>query len=174
MDTNSASTSLLQQMQATLQDIQQDYHRLSGTVKDIESKINDLTALKEIQNTSSETQLNWHRITTELVASTARHASSDVSAAKALSSPHDALETHRETAEGSLAVVPSHRSISTSRIILTTYPGQSGIDPLQMCWGHKDPISRGPVVVSRSHSTIRRRNGKRIDSQISVHRLTRS
>jgi hypothetical protein len=41
-----------------------------------------------------------------------------------------------------------------------TYPGQSGINPLPMDWGHKDPQQRGPVVVSRGATTIRRRNGK--------------
>ena len=53
----------------------------------------------------------------------------------------------------------ARRSSVTSRIILTTYPGQSGIDPLPMDWGNKDPIKRGPVVVSRHANTIRRRNG---------------
>jgi hypothetical protein len=47
-----------------------------------------------------------------------------------------------------------------SRIILTTYPGQSGIHPVPMNWGHVEPSQRGPVVVSRNPSTIRRRNGK--------------
>ena len=54
---------------------------------------------------------------------------------------------------------PARRSSVTSRIILTTYPGQSGIDPLPMDWGNKDPMKRGPVVVSRHTHTIRRRNG---------------
>lgn len=40
-----------------------------------------------------------------------------------------------------------------------TYPKQIGIDPLPMDWGNPDAIKRGPVVVSRSPSTIRRRNG---------------
>lgn len=48
----------------------------------------------------------------------------------------------------------------SSRIILTTYPGQAGIDPIAMSWGHYDQMQRGPVVVSRSQSTIKRRNGK--------------
>lgn len=48
-----------------------------------------------------------------------------------------------------------------SRIILTTYPGQSGIHPVAMSWGHADPIQRGPVLVSRNQSTISRRNGTR-------------
>lgn len=54
--------------------------------------------------------------------------------------------------------------VSQSRIILTTYPGQAGIRPLAMNWGHEDPVQRGPVVVSRNQSTIRRRNGMRLDS----------
>jgi hypothetical protein len=54
---------------------------------------------------------------------------------------------------------PSQRSSLTSRIVLTTYPKQIGIQPLTMDWGHSDPLKRGPVVVSRAPSTIRRRNG---------------
>ncbi|KAM5464762.1 putative GTP cyclohydrolase [Microsporum audouinii] len=46
----------------------------------------------------------------------------------------------------------------TSRIILTTYPGQSGIDPIKMDWGNMDAKARGPVVVSRQYDTVRRRN----------------
>ncbi|KAM0504840.1 hypothetical protein ACHAP8_002229 [Fusarium lateritium] len=47
----------------------------------------------------------------------------------------------------------------TSRIILTTYPKQIGINPLPMDWGNSDPVKRGPIVVSRAATTIRRRNG---------------
>ncbi|ROT40899.1 putative GTP cyclohydrolase II [Sodiomyces alkalinus F11] len=53
---------------------------------------------------------------------------------------------------------PSQKSAFTSRIILTTYPKQLGINPLPMNWGHPDAQTRGPVVVSRSSSTVRRRN----------------
>ncbi|KAI1166365.1 GTP cyclohydrolase N terminal-domain-containing protein [Nemania serpens] len=45
----------------------------------------------------------------------------------------------------------------TSRIILTTYPKQIGINPIPLNWGATGP-ERGPVVVSRSSSTIRKRN----------------
>ncbi|KAK6075908.1 GTP cyclohydrolase II [Seiridium cupressi] len=52
----------------------------------------------------------------------------------------------------------AQKSGFTSRIILTTYPKQIGIDPLTLNWGAQDPHQRGPVVVSRSSSTIGRRN----------------
>jgi hypothetical protein len=59
----------------------------------------------------------------------------------------------------------ARKSSATSRIILTTYPGQSGVDPLQMNWGHKDPSQRGPVVVSRHQKTVKRRNGQQCSRQ---------
>ncbi|KAI0119240.1 GTP cyclohydrolase N terminal-domain-containing protein [Daldinia grandis] len=54
--------------------------------------------------------------------------------------------------------VQAQKSGFTSRIILTTYPKQIGINPLPLQWGAPDAASRGPVVVSRSSSTIRKRN----------------
>jgi len=45
-----------------------------------------------------------------------------------------------------------------SRIILTTYPGQSVVDPIPLNWGEADPVARGPVLVSRSGDTLKKRN----------------
>jgi hypothetical protein len=53
---------------------------------------------------------------------------------------------------------PPRKGSTTSKIILTSYPGQAGVDPLPMVWGDSDPLKRGPVVASRNASTIRRRN----------------
>jgi hypothetical protein len=53
---------------------------------------------------------------------------------------------------------PSVTSPPSSRIILTTYPKQTGINPVPLDWANSDPNKRGPVVVSRLPSTIRRRN----------------
>ncbi|KAL8923412.1 MAG: hypothetical protein Q9172_003161 [Xanthocarpia lactea] len=69
------------------------------------------------------------------------------------------LSSNEKTASEKTAS-PQRRTATSlsSRIILTTYPGQSGIDPIAMNWGYHDQLKRGPVVVSRSQSTIRRRN----------------
>ncbi|KAH6967889.1 GTP cyclohydrolase N terminal-domain-containing protein [Ilyonectria sp. MPI-CAGE-AT-0026] len=45
-----------------------------------------------------------------------------------------------------------------SRIVLTTYPGQSVVDPITLNWGAADPEERGPIVVSRSGETLKKRN----------------
>lgn len=53
---------------------------------------------------------------------------------------------------------PDFKSSFSSRVVLTTYPKQIGIKPLPLNWGAADPLQRGPVTVSRSPSTIGRRN----------------
>jgi GTP cyclohydrolase II len=53
---------------------------------------------------------------------------------------------------------PPRKGSTISKVILTTYPGQSGVDPIPMQWGEDDPQKRGPVVASRSGITFRRRN----------------
>ncbi|KKY32979.1 putative gtp cyclohydrolase ii [Diaporthe ampelina] len=53
---------------------------------------------------------------------------------------------------------PTQASGFSSRIILTTYPKQTGIKPIPLKWGAPEPTERGPIVVSRYSSTIRRRN----------------
>ncbi|KAI1827552.1 GTP cyclohydrolase N terminal-domain-containing protein [Xylaria intraflava] len=59
--------------------------------------------------------------------------------------------------DSTVAKVQAEKSGFSSRIILTTYPRQIGINPIPLKWGAPAP-ERGPVVVSRSSSTIRKRN----------------
>lgn len=44
------------------------------------------------------------------------------------------------------------------RIILTTYPGQVGVNPTPMTWGSSDPAVRGPIIASRQPASIKLRN----------------
>ena len=44
------------------------------------------------------------------------------------------------------------------RIILTTYPNQSGIHPIGLHWGSLDPAVRGPILTSRHPRDIKHRN----------------
>lgn len=49
-------------------------------------------------------------------------------------------------------------AIFSSRVILTTYPGQSNVRPIPIKWAAADPLERGPIIVSRQASTIGKRN----------------
>ncbi|KAI1367383.1 GTP cyclohydrolase N terminal-domain-containing protein [Xylaria arbuscula] len=70
--------------------------------------------------------------------------------------PQPALATSPKD-ESSAVRKQAEKAGFTSRIILTTYPKQIGINPIPLNWGAPGP-ERGPVVVSRASSTIRKRN----------------
>jgi hypothetical protein len=62
------------------------------------------------------------------------------------------------TPGGRSSSVSGPSSIWAPKIVLVTYPKQVGVHPATMSWGNPDPMSRGPVVVSRHKGTVRRRN----------------
>ncbi|KXJ93343.1 GTP cyclohydrolase II [Microdochium bolleyi] len=66
------------------------------------------------------------------------------------------------TTEPVEAKSPSEHQPSKSkygdRIILTTYPGQSVVDPVPLKWGEATAEERGPILVARSSETLKRRN----------------
>jgi len=46
----------------------------------------------------------------------------------------------------------------SQRVVLTTYPGQVGINPIPLNWGAPTPEQRGPVVASRQPKSLKVRN----------------
>lgn len=55
-------------------------------------------------------------------------------------------------------IVGKHVTLYPQRLVLTTYPGQTGIHPIPLEWGASDPQKRGPVVASRHPQSLRIRN----------------
>ncbi len=51
-----------------------------------------------------------------------------------------------------------HAPIYNHRIVLTTYPGQLGVNPIPLNWGNADPKKRGPILSSRLPSNLKMRN----------------
>ncbi|MCJ1399959.1 Uracil-regulated protein 1 [Xylographa trunciseda] len=143
---------LLRQVQATLQTIQQDYKTLSAVVETINGRVNILSGIKEIKAVAGKNKDDSQLAETALPS--ILPSSEEAGTTLEITDSPNILDSPK----GASLVNALPRSNQTSRIILTTYPGQSGIDPLNMYWGHADPMQRGPVVVSRNHSTIRRRN----------------
>ncbi|CEG80122.1 Putative Podospora anserina S mat genomic DNA chromosome 2, supercontig 2 [Rhizopus microsporus] len=45
-----------------------------------------------------------------------------------------------------------------TRVILTTYPTQQGIQPIPLNWGAPDAKMRGPIIASRHPESIKKRN----------------
>lgn len=140
----SSQGDLLGQILSTLQSVRDDHQKLSTIVQRIQSRLDAGIELSGKQGVDS---LTPPPATLPPVSSSTLSLNSkrDISTNEKMASPQ------RGVGSG-----------TSSRIILTTYPGQSGINPILMNWGHPDPAKRGPVVVSRSQSTIRRRNGMRL------------
>lgn len=141
----------LNQIQRTLQSIQYDYRQLSATVEAIDRRVNLLPGAQKSNGVAdSDNTATGSRGT-----AVPKELSQSMSSSPSLI----ALDDQTENPPGSKSPIVAQNSKTPSRIVLTTYPGQSGIDPMVMRWGRLDPKERGPVVVSRSPSTIRRRNG---------------
>lgn len=142
-------TDLLKQILSTVKSIKEDYRQLSAAVEAIEGQVSSLAGIRQGHDGEGGRSPPVRPVVDHQVPHSGRTSLDETNRPRAPD-----LENHRE------ALLLPRRGSATSRIILTTYPGQSGIDPLPMDWGNSDHQKRGPVVVSRSQSTIRRRNGK--------------
>lgn len=147
--TNGVTTELvLSEILSTLKKMQSDHANLAASVESLQSRIETSNAISQLRPAPSNR--------TGIISSPSLDPIQLSKSATGASSPlTDATLAPRTP---SSPTTPARKSSIASRIILTTYPGQSGIDPIPLEWGEADPGKRGPVVVSRHHNTIRRRN----------------
>ena len=146
---------VLEQIQATLASLKNDYSTLAASVDGINRRVNVLAEVKEIQDAAVVSGRS-------LDGSPPRGEGNTHTSQPPTADPVDALSADKQISSNTLSPLESinpRRGSLTSRIILTTYPGQAGIEPLPMHWGHANPDIRGPVAVSRNPSTVRHRNG---------------
>ncbi|KAK5032249.1 putative GTP cyclohydrolase [Exophiala sideris] len=132
------SDSVLSEILATLKKMQTDHAQLASNVESLQSQIVNHLRTARIGSISSPSL-------DPIQLSKAANGSAPP--------PQDAALLSKPPSSP-----PAKKSSAISRIILTTYPGQSGIDPIPLEWGEREAAKRGPVVVSRHQNTIRRRN----------------
>ena len=144
----------LNQILRVMESLKDGHQQLSEDVLSIKGRL-DVLAHQQCQHQ-----------TTNIASDANKQDSLKVIPATSLISPSSPTSLEGSTNASSNSKMKSpQRSTATSqssRIILTTYPGQVGIDPVPMNWGHHDRLQRGPVIVSRSQSSIKRRNGMAI------------
>ncbi|PSK56603.1 hypothetical protein B9Z65_6227 [Elsinoe australis] len=139
-----SDASILQEILANLKNLQQENAHLAAAVDAINGRVNVLASVKQASDGVPANNVAATNGTKPAVPESA-------------SAPQET--TPNEPEASSPPPTQARRSSTTiSKIILTSYPGQAGVDPLPMSWGARDPATRGPVVVSRHPSTIRRRN----------------
>ncbi|KAI9741859.1 MAG: putative GTP cyclohydrolase [Cirrosporium novae-zelandiae] len=146
------SNAVLSEILSTLKSMQLDHQQLSSAVDAINGRVNMLSGVQQVHAARNGTMSNN-------VSEGTSGAKKLVAEPSGVQTPREELDDGRETPSVPIPPLsPKKSGVSSSRIILTTYPGQAGIDPIQMSWGNADPAQRGPVVVGRGPSTIRRRN----------------
>lgn len=174
-------THVLQDILSTLQNLQQSHRALAASVDLIEGRVNTLASVGHIHDAARQPSQGLDRKTHNSPTSIGSHlqGSPALIPLELTSSPKsapadklaDEIPHSAKRSPAALGSHPTHTGAATSsKIILSTYPHQSGIDPIIMNWGDIDPMQRGPVVVSRAPSTIRRRNGKCIPFDITIWR----
>ena len=146
MSSTSSSDAVLKEILDGMKALQRENVQLASTVDAINGRVNMLAGIKQLKDEAKDAASNGTQ-------EKARSAESEQTV-------EDVSKQYEQPPSNVDDAPPRRTSISkTSKIILTSYPGQAGVDPLPMDWGHKDPAVRGPVVVSRHPGTIRRRNG---------------
>lgn len=156
-----SESKVLQEILTSLKSIQQENTQLAAAVDAINGRVNILAGVKQMQDG------------TVVDAAAAKHIEPREPSLSNGSSSVPAVSSTTSTGSPASPSVDSGRRPSvttTSKIILTSYPGQAGVDPLPVSWGHKDPAIRGPIVVSRNPGTIRRRNGKYLGQAVDASR----
>jgi hypothetical protein len=144
---SSTGDAVLKEILEGLRSLRTENAQLAASVDKINGRVNMLAGIKQIKDEAASAAANG-----TLSESKAK----DAESSKAV----EAVSQQYEEPSATVDATPRQASVSkTSKIILTSYPGQAGVDPLPMEWGAKDPAVRGPVVVSRHANTIRRRNG---------------
>lgn len=140
---------LLSEIAASLRTLQQEHAQLANVVDGIQGKVNVLAQVKEVTKHS-------HAVKSDQV-----HPKPAIPSPFA---PPEPVDRHTPS-PSALSNAGARRSSLPSKITLTSYPGQAGVDAIPLHWGSSDPSVRGPVVVSRGPGTIGRRNGMEMDSR---------
>lgn len=117
----------LAEIHDTLLSIQQDYRQLTSTVDAIEGRVNILAGMKEVTDTAAADQ-----------GPDGKHAASLET--KVEEAPRALTVNYKNTPSASVETKPSpsaRSSATSSRIILTTYPGQAGMSFPEICYSVK-------------------------------------
>lgn len=144
---------LLAEILTGLKSLQKDNAQLASAVDAINGRVNMLAGVKQVHEAAA---INGTPDGPSAAAAKEAEEAKSTRTVKAVSEQYERIQTPSE---------PIPRRSSISKITLTSYPGQAGVDPINMNWGHPDPDRRGPVVVSRHPNTIRRRNGESASAQ---------
>ena len=128
-DKESDAVAMLKDISSTLKKMQQDHAQLAANVETIQSRVDMSNSFSQFRSQTQARNSIPDNSPSLDPKEIAKHASG-------LSSSPPPSSLLGEAALGKpIPAAHARKSSITSRIILTTYPGQSGIDPIPLEWG---------------------------------------
>lgn len=118
------TAAILQEILMSVRSLKQEHSQLSASVDAINGRVNTLAGIKQIQDgVAYDATLPSSKIT----------AQSKDNASSSEGTTKDPNADESQSASPLTERRPS--TTSTSKIILTSYPGQAGVDPIPLKWG---------------------------------------
>ncbi|TPX47457.1 GTP cyclohydrolase II [Synchytrium endobioticum] len=143
-------------------------NQILSAIADIKKDQNALAA--KVETYQKETKEEFKRISSHFTAHSHSGLSPRVSKVHSNEKYVDSDEDDNVSTISQSSARPPPASISPStrastlpplynhRIVLTTYPGQVGVNPVPLTWGASDPKVRGPILASRIPNSLKLRN----------------
>ena len=122
------TAAMLQEILLSVRSLKQEHSQLSASVDAINGRVNTLAGIKQIQDGVA------HDAT---LPSPKKHGTDSVAAS------NDAAKEANADEIQTTSPPPERRASTTgtSKIILTSYPGQAGVDPIPLKWGKSSSLS---------------------------------
>lgn len=120
-------TAILQEILSSIRSLKQEQTQLTASVDAINGRVNTLAGIKQVQDGIAHDA----SLPSPELPPGAPHSAGSVSSLDGLSKDANAEQSE------STSPPPGRRpsTTSTSKIILTSYPGQAGVDPIPLKWG---------------------------------------
>jgi hypothetical protein len=124
---------MLQEILSSVRSLKQEHSELSASVDAINGRVNTLAGIKQIQDG---------------VAHDATLPAPKSHPTESVAPPNDADKDANAEQTQATSPPPERRpsTTSTSKIILTSYPGQAGVDPIPLKWGKCKLSLKGRLI----------------------------
>lgn len=124
------TTGILQEILSSLRSLKQDHSQLASAVDAINGRVNTLAGIKQIQDGIAHDAT----LPSPTIAPKADEAKAALNSLDGVSKNESADQTQATSPP------PGRRASTTSKIILTSYPGQAGVDPIPLKWGESSIV----------------------------------
>ena len=137
--TKGEGVDLLQEILSSLNTLKEQQSRLAVAVEAINGRVN---AIADTQHARYAVFHDATHASPQIVPTSSKPAPSGHVSRTSAGSTDASGKSLNASSDSAISSSPRKGSL-TSKITLTSYPGQVGVDPIPMIWGETDPLKRG-------------------------------